>query len=51
MLLKLGTTTTVLVDTATFYVAAFVFGFADKSFTQMVQNVTSILVKPGQESS
>ncbi len=52
VLLKLGTTSsTVSVDRTTFYVAAFIFGFADKSFTQMVQNVTSVIVKPGKTSS
>jgi hypothetical protein len=51
VLLELGSTTSISVDRTTFYVAAFVFGFADKSFTQMIQNVTAVLIKPGNKTS
>ena len=47
VLLNLGSKSAVKVDSSTFYVVAFVFGFADKSFMQMLQNVTSVIIKPG----
>jgi hypothetical protein len=50
VLLILGTTTAVRVQNVTFYAAAFVFGFADKSFIQLVQNVTAVIIKPGNQS-
>jgi len=47
VLLNLGSKNAIKVDSPTFYVVAFVFGFADKSFMQMLQNVTSVIIKPG----
>jgi hypothetical protein len=47
VLLILGTTSQVKVENVTFYAAAFVFGFADKSFIEMVQSVTAVIIKPG----
>lgn len=47
VLLKLGTTNPVHVDSITFCVVVFVFGFADKSFLQMLHNVASVIIKPG----
>ncbi len=49
VLLILGTTNAVKVQNVTFYAVAFVFGFADKSFIQMVQNVTAVIIKPGNQ--
>lgn len=49
VLLILGTTNQVKVQNVTFYAVAFVFGFADKSFIQMVQNVTAVIIKPGNQ--
>lgn len=51
VLLNLGSKSTIKVDGSTFYVVAFVFGFADKSFMQMLQNVTSVIIKPGSKAS
>jgi len=51
LLLNLGSKSAVKVDSLTFYVVAFVFGFADKSFMQMLQNVTSVIIKPGAKAS
>ncbi len=51
LLLNLGSTSVVKVDDLTFYVVAFVFGFADKSFMQMLQNVTNVIIKPGSTTS
>jgi hypothetical protein len=51
VLLILGTTNQVKVQSVTFYAAAFVFGFADKSFIQLVQNVTAVIIKPGNQQS
>lgn len=51
VLLNLGSKSTIKVDSPTFYVVAFVFGFADKSFMQMLQNVTSVIIKPGGKAS
>lgn len=48
VLLKLGNTSTVKVDTITFYVAAFAFGFADSAFLSVLKNVTNVLIKPGK---
>jgi uncharacterized integral membrane protein len=50
VLLRLGNTGAVKVDNLTFYVVAFVLGFADKSFMQMLQNVTSVIIKPGSNA-
>ena len=47
VLLNLGSKSAIKVDSSTFYVVAFVLGFADKSFMQMLQNVTSVIIKPG----
>ena len=51
VLLNLGSKSAVKIDSPTFYVVAFVFGFADKSFMQMLQNVTSVIIKPGNKAS
>jgi hypothetical protein len=50
VLLHLGSTSSVKVDPLTFDVVAFVLGFADKSFMQLLQNVTAVIVKPGNQS-
>jgi hypothetical protein len=50
VLLELGNKSGVTVDTLTFYVAAFAFGFADSAFLQVLQNITSILIKPGSKT-
>jgi hypothetical protein len=49
VLLILGTTDQVKIQDVTFYAVAFVFGFADKSFIQLVQNVTAVIIKPGNQ--
>jgi hypothetical protein len=51
VLLRLGNSGSVTVDRTTFFVAAFVFGFADKAFTEMLQSVTEVLIKPGNRTS
>jgi hypothetical protein len=51
VLLNLGNTSAVRVDRPTFYVVAFILGFADKSFMQMLQNVTNVIIKPGNKTS
>jgi hypothetical protein len=51
VLLHLGNSSTVTVDRLTFYVAAFIFGYADKSFIEMIENVTSVIIKPGAQGS
>lgn len=48
VLLTLGSTTTVTVRTTTFYVAAFVLGFADKAFVNLLNSVTSLIINPGK---
>jgi len=50
VLLHLGSASSVKVDPLTFYVVAFVLGFADKSFMQLLQNVTTVIVKPGNQN-
>lgn len=49
VLLHLGSSSSVKVDPLTFYVVAFVLGFADKSFMQLLKNVTTVIVKPGNQ--
>ena len=51
VLLNLGTTNAVKVDRITFYAAAFVFGFADKAFMQILKSVTDVIIKPGGKGS
>lgn len=46
--LRLGNSGPIKVDHATFYAVAFVLGFADKSFTELLKSVTDIIIKPGQ---
>jgi hypothetical protein len=48
VLLTLGSTSTVIVRPATFYVAAFVLGFADQAFTELLQKVTNVIINPGK---
>jgi hypothetical protein len=50
ILLNLGIKSAVTVDSLTFYAVAFVLGFADKSFMQMLQGVTSVIIKPGSST-
>ncbi|MFZ0996349.1 MAG: hypothetical protein WAO09_10310 [Candidatus Dormiibacterota bacterium] len=50
VLLHLGSSSSVTVNPLTFYVVAFVLGFADKSFMQLLQNVTAVILKPGNQS-
>lgn len=47
--LRLGDTTPVIVDRATFYAASFVLGFADEAFFQLLQSMTQIIIKPGKK--
>lgn len=47
VLLSLGSKGTVTVDTTTFFVVAFVLGFADKAFMEMLHGVTDVIIKPG----
>ena len=49
--LHLGSTNTVKVDRDTFYVAAFVLGFSDKAFIELLKNVTDVIIKPGQKQT
>lgn len=51
VLLKLGSKSAITVDSLTFYAVAFVLGFADKSFMQLLQNVTNVIIKPGSSTS
>ena len=46
--LRLGSTGHVTVNNLTFYAVAFIFGFADKSFLQLVKNVTDLIIKPSK---
>jgi hypothetical protein len=48
VLLTLGSTTTVIVRPTTFYAAAFVLGFADKAFGNLLSSVTSLIIDPGK---
>lgn len=47
VLLNLGNSAKVQVDAPTFFVVAFVLGFADGAFMQMLHKVTSVIIKPG----
>ncbi|MHB8394346.1 MAG: hypothetical protein ACYDC5_07570 [Candidatus Dormibacteria bacterium] len=47
VLLHLGSASIVKVEPLTFYVVAFVLGFADKYFMQLLQNVAMVIIKPG----
>lgn len=49
VLLKFGnTSTTIKIDRALFYVVAFVLGFSDKAFIELLKNITDVMIKPGQ---
>lgn len=48
VLLTLGSTTSVTVRPTTFYVAAFVLGFADKAFGNLLNSVTSLIINPAK---
>jgi hypothetical protein len=50
VLLHLGSASIVKVDPLTFYVVAFVLGFADKYFMQLLQNVAMVIIKPGKQT-
>lgn len=50
VLLHLGSASIVKVDPLTFYVVAFVLGFADKYFMQLLQNVAMVIIKPGNQT-
>ena len=49
--LHLGSTNTIKVDRYTFYVVAFVLGFSDKAFIELLKNVTDVIIKPGQKQT
>ncbi|MDA8081811.1 MAG: hypothetical protein M0Z96_09420 [Actinomycetota bacterium] len=49
--LHLGGTNAVKVDRDTFYVVAFVLGFSDKAFIELLKNVTNEIIKPGQKQT
>ncbi len=49
--LSLGNASPVKVDRATFYVVAFLLGFADKAFIELLKNVTDVVIKPAQKTS
>lgn len=51
VLLHLGGTSVGKVDALTFYAVAFVLGFADKAFMQLLQTVTTVIVKPGNQAT
>ncbi|HUY57513.1 MAG TPA: hypothetical protein VMV12_06765 [Candidatus Micrarchaeaceae archaeon] len=48
VLLHLGSASIVKVDPLTLYVVAFVLGFADKYFMQLLQSVAMVTIKPGK---
>jgi len=50
VLLHLGSASSVKVAPLTFYVVAFVLGFADKYFMQLLQNVAMVTIKPGKQT-
>lgn len=47
VLLTLGDKTTPKMNNLTFFVVAFVLGFADGAFMQLLHKVTSVIIKPG----
>ncbi|MFZ0168072.1 MAG: hypothetical protein WAL64_01465 [Candidatus Dormiibacterota bacterium] len=47
VLLKIGDNATPKIDNQTFFVVAFVLGFADGAFMQLLHKVTSVIIKPG----
>jgi hypothetical protein len=47
VLLRLGSSGIVSVRHMTFYVAAFIFGFADWAFMAMLHSVTEVIINPG----
>jgi len=49
--LHLGSTNAIKVDRYTFYVVAFVLGFSDKAFLELLKNVTDVIIKPGQKQT
>jgi hypothetical protein len=51
VLISLGSQKTPVIEPATFFVAAFVFGFADWAFMAMLQNVTNAIIGPGASTS
>lgn len=52
VLLRFGSTsTTIKVDRAMFYVVAFVLGFSDKAFIELLKNITDVIIKPGQSKT
>lgn len=51
VLLRLGNTGHISVDRTTFYAVAFVLGFADKAFMEMLENITEVIIKPGRKST
>ncbi len=50
VLLDLGSTKSISVNHTTFYAVAFILGFADKSFMQLLQNLTEVIIKPGNRN-
>ncbi len=52
VLLRFGnTSTTIKVDRVMFYVVAFVLGFSDKAFIELLTNITDVIIKPGQSKA
>lgn len=49
--LHLGSSSPITVNRATFYAVAFVLGFADIAFVELLRNVTDVIIKPGQKTS
>jgi len=49
--LRLGDTSPVTVNQPTFYAVSFVLGFADRAFVELLQNVTQMIIRPGQRSA
>lgn len=47
--LRLGSTSAVTVDRTTFYVVAFILGFADNAFMELLSNLTDVIIKPGKK--
>lgn len=48
--LHLGSSSPITVNHATFYAVAFVLGFADRAFMELLGSVTDMIIKPGQKT-
>lgn len=52
VLLRFGNMSTAIkLDQVMFYVVAFVLGFSDKAFTELLKNIADVIIKPGQSKS